>query len=340
MRLLKIMSSAMRCTAAIVMCTVLGVAAVSAQTKEDKSRQFYIDTLKGKKIVWIAAVMGNDLQNEWERVFRQMSESVGIDFSLRDANFNTSAQSQALEAAIGEKPDLLIVQSLNVNLLARQIKRAQEEGIPVIQLNLKSLQDSAGFVGVDYVTMGEQIAQEMVDQCTKEKGRSNKVAFVQGDISAADSYLQMQGVNAVLSKHPEIQVVSNQSGMWDPNKAHDVTATVLQQHPDLCAIMGIWGVMDMGMAQAIKEAGLTGKVLHYSNDGGSQYMCDAVKSGAVTKFWSYQAPGQARDVMQLAFYILQNPDKWQDLRGMLYSPMVVITPENASSGICFQPAKK
>jgi len=104
--------------------------------------------------------------------------------------------------------------------------------------------------------------------------------------------------------------------------------------------MGIWGVMDMGMAQAIEEAGLRGKVLHYSNDGGAQYMCDAVASGAVTKFWSYQAPGQARDVMQLAFYILQNPDSWQNMRGMLYSPMVVIDETNAKSGICYQPVKK
>jgi ABC-type sugar transport system substrate-binding protein len=317
-----------------------GASVLAADVKEDKARLAAFNALKGKKIVWIAATMGNDLQTEWERVFRQMSSDVGIDFSLRDANFNSAAESQALEAVINEKPDLLIVQSLNVNLLARQIKRAEEGGIPVIQLNLKSQQDSVGFVGVDYVTMGEQIAQEMVTQCTPDKQRSRKVAFVQGDISAADSYLQMQGVNAVLSKHPEIEVVSNQSGMWDPNKAHDITATVLQQHPDLCAIMGIWGVMDMGMAQAIKEANLTGKVLHYSNDGGAQYMCDAVKSGAVSKFWSYQAPGQARDVMQLAFYILQNPGKWQGLHGMLYSPMVVITPENASSGVCYQPVKK
>ena len=310
-----------------------------AQAKEDKGRQSYLENLKGKKIIWIAATMGNDLQTEWEKGFREMSASVGIDFSLRDANFNSEAESQALEAAINEKPDLLIVQSLNVNLLARQIKRAEQGGIPVVQLNLKSLQDSVGFVGVDYVTMGEQIAQEIVTQCNPDKGRSRKVAFVQGDISAADSYLQMQGVNNVLSKHSEIEVVSNQSGMWDPSKAHDITATVLQQHPDLCAIMGIWGVMDMGMAQAIQEAGMRGKVLHYSNDGGAQYMCDAVKSGAVTKFWSYQAPGQARDVMQLAFYILQNPGKWQAIHGALYSPMVVITPENASSGVCYQPVK-
>ena len=333
-------------------CKGLGTLAVTAalavsvttaafgQAKEDKGRQVYQDSLKGKTIVWIAATMGNDLQTEWERGFKEMSAAVGIDFSLRDANFSTDAQSQALEAVIGEKPDLLIVQSLNVTLLAKQIKRAEAEGIPVIQLNLKSLQDSVGFVGVDYVTMGAQIAQEMVNECTAEKGRSQKVAFVQGDISAADSYLQMQGVESILSQNPQIEVVSNQSAMWDANKAHDITATVLQQNPDLCAIMGIWGVMDMGMAQAIEEAGLRGKVLHYSNDGGAQYMCDAVKSGAVTKFWSYQAPGQARDVMQPAFYILQNPDTWQDMRGMLYSPMVVIDETNASSDICFQPVKK
>jgi len=316
------------------------VAPTAAQEKRDPTKASYAKTLKGKKVVWIAVTMGNDLQTEWEKNFRQIAESVGMEFSLRDANFNAEAQTQAMEAVINEKPDLLIVQSINVNSLARLIKRAQSDGIPVIQLNMKSLQDSAGFVGADYVGIGEQIAREIVAQCKPEKGRTGKVALIQGDPSGADSYLQMEGINRVLADNPQIKIVSNQAGMWDPNKARDITATVLQQNPDLCAAVGMWGVMSMGVAQAIKEAGLQGKVLHYSNDGGARYMCDAVKSGAVTKFWSYNAPGQARDVMQLAIYLLQNPQRWQNLSGALFSPMDVLSADNVADGLCYDPAKR
>lgn len=311
-----------------------------AQGKADPTKQAYVETLKGKKVVWIAVTLGNDLQTEWEKNFRELSESVGMEFSVRDANFNAEAQTQAMEAVINEKPDLMIVQSINVNSTSRLIKRAQAEGIPVIQLNMKSMQDSAGFVGADYVGMGEQIANEIVAECTPEKGRTNKIAIVQGDPSGADSYLQMEGINRILAANPQIEIVSNQAGMWDPNKARDITTTVLQQNPDLCAAVGLWGVMSMGVAQAIKEAGLQGKVLHYSNDGGARYMCDAVASGAVTKFWSYNATGQARDVMQLGIFLLQNPDSWQNLSGALFSPMVVLSADNADPGLCYDPVQR
>ena len=37
-----------------------------AQQTEDKTRDHYFEALKGKKIVWLAAVMGNDLQSAWD----------------------------------------------------------------------------------------------------------------------------------------------------------------------------------------------------------------------------------------------------------------------------------
>lgn len=325
---------------AIVLAASATLSPALADQKRDPTKAAYAESLQGKKVTWVAVTMGNDLQTEWDKNFREIAESVGMEYSVRDANFNAEAQSQAMEAVINEHPDLLIVQSINVNLLARGIKRAEAAGIPVVQLNMKSLQDSAGFVGADYVGIGEQIAEEIVKECAPEKGRTGKVALIQGDPSGADSYLQMEGINRVFADHPEIEIVANQAGMWDPNKARDITATVLQQNPDLCAAVGMWGVMSMGVAQAIKEAGLQGKVLHYSNDGGSRYMCDAVKSGAVTKFWSYNATGQARDVMQLGIYLLQNPGKWEGLNGALFSPMIVLSEENVADGLCYDPVVK
>lgn len=323
-----------------VMLALGAATTANSQGREDPTRAAYAATLNGKRIVWIAANMGNDLQTEWDRGFRKVADLVGIDYSVRDPNFNTEAQSQAMEAMIAEKPDLLIVQSLNVSSLARQIKRAEADGIPVIQLNLKSNQDSVGFVGADYVGIGEQIAREIAQECTPEKGRTGKIAIVQGDPSGADSYLQMEGINRVLADHPNIEIVSSQAGMWDPSKARDIASTVLQQHPDVCAFVGIWGVMSMGIAQAVSEEGLQGKVLHYSNDGGAQYMCDAVKAGQVTKFWSYDATAMSRDVMQLATYILQNPDGWKNMNGAMFSPMTVLSADNVDDSLCYTPVKR
>ena len=87
-------------------------------------------------------------------------------------------------------------------------------------------------------------------------------------LTAAASIYQMQGINNVLSKHPEIQVVSNQAADWDATKAKNIAATVIQQNPDLCAIIGFWDVMDVGTAAAIKESGKNVYLL--TQGGGNQ----------------------------------------------------------------------
>ena len=120
---------------------------------------------------------------------------------------------------------------------------------------MRSSYSTDAFVGADYVGMGEQIGQRLVDKCSPANGGSGKVAITQGVLTAAASIYQMQGINNVLSKHPEIQLVSNQAADWDATKAKNIAATVIQQHPDLCAIIGFWDVMDVGTAAAIKESG-------------------------------------------------------------------------------------
>jgi ribose transport system substrate-binding protein len=244
-----------------------------------------------------------------------------------------------MEAVIADKPDILIVQSLTVQLLAKQIKRAEAAGIPVIQLNMGSVQNSTALVGVDWYRLGTETGQEITRQCGKGSGRSGKVAVIQGDITAADSFIQLEGLKSVLAQHPEITIVANQSGQWDPNKAHDIASTVLQQNPDLCAFYGLWGVMDMGVAQAIKDANLKGKIYNYSNDGGSRYACEAVKSGAITKFWSYDAPRQARDVMTFASYLLQVGFKPGEMKGVMFSPITSFTKDTVKDYMCWDPPK-
>jgi ribose transport system substrate-binding protein len=309
----------------------------SQEATEDSLRVPYIDALKGKKIVFVATTLSVDLVHAWDYWMNAYAKQFGMDYSSRDANWSTQAQVQAMDALIEEKPDVIVVQNFNVSLLARQIKRAEQAGIPVIQLNMKSLQDSTAFVGVDLTNIGRVAGDEIVKQCGSGTNASGEVVVLVGDITAADGVYMTEGLREAFAKDSKIKIVATQSTAWDPNKAHDVTATLLQQHPNVCAIFGVFGVMTMGAAQAVKEAGLQGKVRLYSSDGGSRYGCEAVKNGDLTKFWSYNSPGQARDVIQLATYLIQNKVRPGTLRGAVYSPLVEINKDNVRDDMCWDP---
>src|SRR3546814_13447410 len=71
-----------------------------------------------------------------------------------------------------------------------------------------------------------------------------------------------------------IKVVARQStGNYESAKAKSITQVVLQQNPDLCAVLGVWDNTDVGTAAAIKEADQTGKVFVSTSGGGGEMAC-------------------------------------------------------------------
>ena len=92
---------------------------------------------------------------------------------------------------------------------------------------MKSVAPSDYFVGADYVQLGRQAADMMVHRCGQGGGKSGKLAIVQGVLTAAASVLQMQGIDEVLSKHPEVKVVSKQASEWYSSGALAIMQTVI-----------------------------------------------------------------------------------------------------------------
>ena len=98
----------------------------------------------------------------------------------------------------------------------------------------------------------------------------------------------------VLAAHPDIQVVSSQAADWDASKARSITETVLQQNPDLCAIVDVWDGQARGTGAAIQQAGLRGKVMLITAGGGAQSMCDALADGTFDYAINYNGVGMGR----------------------------------------------
>ena len=220
--------------------------------------------------------MNFDLTEGWYAGLKKELEPYGVKFELRDPNWNTNSGAQAVTSLISEKPAVIVVHNPDVQTYAKLLQRAENEGIYVIQINMGSAYRSTGFVGANWIEIGEKDAEAVVKAC---EGKSNKIAIVQGALSAAASAYTLKGVENVLAKHPEIKVVSSQAADWDAAKAKAITQTVLKQNPDLCGIVGFWDGMDIGTAAAVKEAGLTGKVFVATSGGGERKgACELVKS--------------------------------------------------------------
>lgn len=293
---------------------------------------------EGKKVIFVPISMGISLTEAWVKRMREHAELGGYTVDVKDAAFNTGVMSELLATAISEKPDVLVVHNPTVQLLSRQIKQAEAEGIKVVQMNLQSNQPSTAFVGADWTRIGTEIAEDIVAECGAASGKSGKVAIVPGQLTAADSVIMNEAAFKVFEAHPEIEVVSNQASDWDPEKARQITATVLQQHPDLCAVFGHWDVHTMGAGKAVQDAGLADSVLVYATGGGDDVACKAIEDGILDREWSYDADGQGRDAATMIDLILQGVTAPDGAMMMVPSPLKVIKAgDSYSADLCFKP---
>ncbi|CAM5300337.1 hypothetical protein ATER59S_00692 [Aquamicrobium terrae] len=313
-------------------------AAVAQEGIDDPTRAPYYDSFKGKRVAFVPVAMGIDLTEGWAAGLKEALEPLGVTVDIRDPNFNTDAGAQALTALITEKPDVIVVHNPDVQSYARLLKKAEEAGIYVVQVNMRSAYSTDVFVGADYVAMGEQIGQRLVDKCSPANGGSGKVAITQGVLTAAASVYQMQGINNVLSQHPDMQIVSNQAADWDSTKARNITATVLQQHPDLCGITGFWDVMDIGTAAAIKESGKD--VYMLTQGGGSRLACDGLTNGSYSEVAVFFVPGQARDMATMIKHLLQQGQAPGTTRTTLFTPLTFLTKDNMTPASCWDMPEK
>jgi len=298
---------------------------------DDPRRAEYFKTLEGKTIAFVPVTMGIDLTEGWASVMKQQADRLGMKIEIRDPHFSADAGAQAITSLIGEKPDVLVVHNPDVQSYARLLKRAEEAGIHVIQINMRSNYNSDVYIGADWIGIGEGEAQGVIDKCGA--GTSGKVAVLQGQPTSGSDSGMMKGVENVFTKHPEIKVVANLAGEWDATKAHSIISTVIQQNPDLCGVVGFWDVMDLGAAAAIKESGKP--IALVTSGGGEQMACDNVAKGAFDKEIAYQVMDQGRDLNDMIATVLESGLPAGKLKAVIYSPQLIISKETLRPGLCW-----
>jgi ABC-type sugar transport system substrate-binding protein len=325
-------------TALLVIAGMVSLAHLAQAQKglDEPFRGKYLETLKGKTVAFVPVAMSFDLAQGWLAGLKKELEPLGVKVVVRDPNWSTAAGAQAMTTLISEtpKPDIIVAHNPDVQTYANLLKKAEAAGIGVVQINMRSTFPTTVFVGADWVDIGQRDTEAVVQAC---KGKSGKIAVVQGQLSAAASAYTLKGVENVLAKHPEIKVVSSQPADWDASKAKGITQTVLKQNPDLCGIVGFWDGMDIGTAAAVKEAGLQGKVFVATSGGGEQKgACEQVKNGSFDLDLSYDVPTQASNMAAMIKWMLVSGIKPGSSKASVYTTLIPITKANAAKeGTCW-----
>jgi ribose transport system substrate-binding protein len=323
-------------TGALLAGTAAPVHAQGSGAIKDPERARYYDLYKGKRVVFVPVFMGLDLTEAWSKIMSLQAKRLGYNYEVRNANFDTSAGVQILTQLLNEdpKPDVVVIHNPDVTSYAKIEKKLEDAGVHVIQLNMKSLTMTTGFAGGDATVIGEMQARSVVQHCGPDTSR--EVLILNGPTTAPWTVYLQSGYNNVFKDHPDIKIVARQSvGNYESSKAKQITEVTLKQYPNLCAVIGVWDIPDLGTAAAIAQEGKTGKVFLSTNGGFSDYACKAIKEGKFDNYISFNVPGQGRDVNNLIQMALQSPGKPGKVKVALYSPLREVTKANLGSDACW-----
>jgi ribose transport system substrate-binding protein len=216
------------------------------------------------------------------------AKAVGAKLVFQGApDFNPVTQVPVLDAVIAKHPDAILIAPTDKTQLVQPLKKAADEGIPVITVDTfigsGVYQTGAGdadfplaYVASDNV-LGGEIAARALATAIGDKGKVY-VSNVKPGVSTTDQ--REEGFKMEMAKHTGITVLETQFNDDDANKAASQLQAVYARNPDLAGVFGANLFSALGSANGVQQAGQTGKVRVVAFDAPTSIV-DNIKSGLV-----------------------------------------------------------
>jgi len=158
--------------------------------------------------------------------------------------------------------DVIAVSPNDPDVLAPAMKKARDKGVHVITWDADGVADAREFF-VNQATARE-IGYALVDTMAKDLGGSEpagEVAIVTAMLTAANQNEWMKYMKERLTAYPKLNLVAIKPSNEDQKLAFQVAQDLMKAYPNLRGIFAISSVAFPGAAEAVKQAGVKGKVL-------------------------------------------------------------------------------
>ena len=209
------------------------------------------------------------------------ADKLGAKLIVLDANGDTTRQNEDIQTLITRGADVVVINAndpIGVSSAIHSLKRA---GIPVVAVNSnlspKLVPSIYCYVAEDQFATGAKAGRVIAEKALAKFGSSGtiKLASIGGFPGDVISDLRFNGFksgyDAVMKDHPGIRTVilPMKFGEWKPDKALGPIRDMATANPDLKIIDSLSDVMQSGIVQGLRDAGLWDKgILEGSYDGG------------------------------------------------------------------------
>lgn len=271
-----------------------------------------------------------NLGEPWRVAMNDQLAAAAKDYPMFEVIFSDAAQDNSKQIADIENfiqmgVDLIVTSPNEAAPLTDVIKRAYEQGIPVILLDRKILGDSyTQFIGADNVYIGKVCGEYVADVLLPEGGKVCEIKGLEGTSGGVD---RDNGFRQGIAKNPKVEIIAANNADWLREKAITIAEEMLQAHDQIDLFFCLNDPMAEGAYIAAKNAGREKDIMFVgvdglpTPDGGIR----SVMEGRLSLSMVYPTGG--KEAMESAYKLLV---LGEELEKNITLGTEVITPENAA----------
>lgn len=298
------------------------------ETQAQESEQLTPE-LEQLTIALVMKTLTNPFFIEMEKGARRAQDEFGIELIVRTGAQETSIEQQIaiVEEFIATEADAIVIAPGSSTDLIPVLKKAQDAGIVVINIDNRLDQELAaelGLVGVPFISVDNEHGAYLSAKCIADKvTEPTDVAILEGIREAKNAQDRKAGAERAFAENPLITVVDSQTANWKIDEGFAVTRQMLEQHPSIKGVFAANDMMGLGAIAYLNEIG-HGDVMVAAYDALADAI-DAVKEGKLLCTIDQQPAEQGYLGIQAAVRALNG----ETLPEEIMLDVLLITEENA-----------
>jgi simple sugar transport system substrate-binding protein len=196
--------------------------------------------------------------------------TVKINLLGNNSQGDAAVEAEQMQTLIGANVNAIIISAVSEDSSLALIKQASEAGIPVICYNTCIAKADAekyvyAWVTGDHRQQGGGVGKAAGEYFVAQGMTAPKIAVVSCERYGACQDRIAGFTEELLKLVPDAQIVDNQEAL-EVDKAVEVATNMLTANSEIDAFYGEAGNMVAGAAVAVKQAGLSGKVVIFGHD--------------------------------------------------------------------------
>ena len=213
------------------------------------------------RVALVMKSLANEFFSTMEKGAEAHQQAHAADYDLLSNgikdDLDVSKQIELVEQMIAEKVDAIVIAPADSKALIPVCKKAQQAGIVVVNIDNKFDDAVLAASGVKFPFVGPD----------NRKGAKAVGDFLAGKLKAGDAVIIIEGAPNAFNglqrklgfedamKNAGINIVASQSGYWETDKANQLVASLITEHPEAKAVLCANDSMALGAVPALQAAG-------------------------------------------------------------------------------------